>query len=104
MGGGKHEETILRDGRIQRCALCLPVGDQVLERARIDDGAGEDVRSDFGALLEHAYADFAAVLRSELLETDRSSEPRRSATDDDHVVFHRFARHSPVRSLYLLPL
>ena len=64
------------------------------ERARIDDGAGQDVRADLRALLEHAHGRSRATCsRGELLQADRRGEPGGTAADDHHVVLHRFARH-----------
>ena len=43
-------------------------------------------------VLQHHHRDLAALGRGELLEPDRCRQPRRAATDDHHVVFHRLAR------------
>jgi hypothetical protein len=65
--------------------------EQLGQRARIDDRAGEDVRSDLGALLDDADAEVLALLGAELLQADRGREARGARADHDHVVLHRFA-------------
>ena len=52
---GQDEETVFGNRCRERRALRLPVGDQLGERARIDDGAGKDVGADLGSLLEDAH-------------------------------------------------
>jgi hypothetical protein len=51
---------------------------------------------DLGAHFEDADADYPAAGRRELLQPYRSGEAGRAAADDDHIVFHRFARHAAI--------
>jgi hypothetical protein len=52
------------------------------------------MRAHFRAFFDHAYVDIVAVLRGQLFKTNRSRKTRRSRTDNDYVVLHRFAiRH-----------
>ena len=74
-------------GLIERRALVLPVGDQLVERDRIDHRARQDVRADGRGLLDHADAE----LGLELLEPDREGEAGGAGADRDHVVFHDIA-------------
>ncbi len=91
---GQEQETVLADRRVERRVLLLPVGNKLVQRARIHDGAGEDVRADLRAFFQHAYADFTVRRRGKLLQTYRGGESRRSGADHDHVIFHYFAlRH-----------
>jgi hypothetical protein len=61
------------------------------QRARVHDGARQDVRAGLGALLQHHHRDLLACAR-ELLQADRGRQAGRAAADHDHVVFHGFAR------------
>ena len=93
----QDQEAVLGDRRVERRALRLPVGQELVQRARIDDRARKDVRADLRALFEQADGDFAAGLRGELLQADRRGEPRGAAADDHDVVFHGFALHDGPR-------
>ena len=72
--GSDHEEAIFRDGRVERRALRLPIRQELIQRSRVDDRAGKNVRADLRALFEKADGDLVASLCRELLETDRRSE------------------------------
>ena len=89
----QDQEPVFADRRIDRRAQCLPIGHELVQRARIDDGAGQDVRADLRALFENAHRDFARRARGELLQPDRRGESGGTSADDHHVVFHHFARH-----------
>ncbi|OIQ82638.1 hypothetical protein GALL_355700 [mine drainage metagenome] len=88
----EKQEQILGDWLQQRRALRLPVGQQLVERARVHDRARQDVRARLGSFLQHADRDLALLLRGELLEPYRAGQPGRACADDDHVVLHRLAR------------
>ena len=75
----------------QRRALVAPVGDQLVERLRVDHRARQDVGADLAAFFEHADAELALPLGRELLEPDRRGEARGPAADDDDVILHGFA-------------
>ena len=51
------------------------------------------MRAELRTFLEHDDAGLATRFRRALLDPDRRGEPRRSATNDDDVVFHPFAFH-----------
>jgi hypothetical protein len=93
--GREHHEAVFGNRCVQRRILGLPVGDQLVERARIDHCAGKNMRSDLGAFFEHTDADLAPRLRGELLQTNRGRQTRGPAADDDDIVFHDFAWHEP---------
>ena len=52
----QDQEAVFGDRRVERRALRLPVGQELVQRARIDDRARQDVRADLGALFEEAHA------------------------------------------------
>ena len=62
-------------------------GEQRVEAAGVEDGAGEDVRADLGALLQHDDREVGV----ELLQPDRRGEAGGAGADDDDVVFHGLA-------------
>src|SRR5262249_37732800 len=74
--------------RLDRSLLRAPFGQEAVEGNRIDHGAGQYVRADLGALLDHDDAS----LGRKLLEVDRSSKPGGSRADDHTIEFHRLAR------------
>ena len=80
-------EVVLLDGDSEGRALVLPVGDQRVEPARIEDRAGQDMRSDLGAFFQHHDVQIGI----QLLEADRCRQARRACAHDDHVILHRLA-------------
>lgn len=53
-GLGEPEEAVVLDLRLERTiGILAPVRDQLVEPGRIDHGAGENMRTDLGALLHH---------------------------------------------------
>jgi hypothetical protein len=67
----------------------LPVGEQLGQRARIEHRARQRVRAELRAFFDHAHPDVAAALGGQLLQPDRRAQPRRPATDNQHVELHR---------------
>ncbi len=53
-GLGQDQEAVLADRRVQRGAVVLPVGQEFVEGARVEDGAGKDVGADFRTFLDQA--------------------------------------------------
>ena len=53
--------------------------------------AGQDVRTDLRAFLEHAHRQLRAAFGAQLLEADRGGETRGPGADDHDVVLHRLA-------------
>ena len=87
---------VLRDRHGERAVELAPVGQQLVERPRIDDRAGEDVGADLGAFFEDADGKLAARFGGELLQADRGGEAGRAGADDDDVIGHRLPlSHSP---------
>ena len=91
--GGQKQELLLLDRGVERGALVLPVGDQLVERARIEDRAGEDVRAHLRAFLEHADRDLPAALHGQLAQPDRRRQAGRPGAHDRDVEIHGFAFH-----------
>jgi hypothetical protein len=82
------EQRVVARLLARRRTLLLPVGDQLVERARLEDVAREDVRADRRALLEQADRELLAALFAKLAQPDGRGEPSRPSAHDDHVVMH----------------
>ena len=87
----QHPVTIVGDGNADRCALVLPVGNELVESLGIDYRAGQDVGADLAAFFEDADADLASLRRGELLQADGRGKACRPRADHDDIIFHRFA-------------
>ena len=77
-----------RDG--ERAVQLLPVGQQLVERARIDDGAGQDVGADLG-LSRGRRRRARAPPRWRAVSGGWRRRAGRAGADDHHVVGHRLA-------------
>ncbi len=94
----EQQEAIGRDFGLQRpLGIVAPVGQQPVEPDRIEDHAGEDMRADLRALLDHDHRHSGV----ELLEPDRRGQAGRAGADDDDVEFHRLARRQFVFSRHV---
>ena len=81
--------------RGERRAPFLEVGDELLQRRRIEHGAGEHVRAGLPRLLQHRDRErLAALCLLQLREPQRRRHAGRAAADDQHVDFEGFAVHS----------
>ncbi|MNT38604.1 hypothetical protein D3C72_1748070 [compost metagenome] len=98
----QEQELVFGDRLVQRRAQLLPVREQLVEGARIHDGARQDMRAGLGTLFQHAYVDVAAFLLRELLQADGRGQAGGAAADDDHVVFHGFTRAKLLQELLLI--
>ena len=87
----EDHELVAGDLGLQRNAELLPVRQQLIDAARIDHRAGQNMSADFGALLQTRDRNLRASGLSELLQADSRRQPRRPGADDHDVVFHRFA-------------
>jgi hypothetical protein len=88
----KEKKAVLTHCRSERRALFLPVRNELRQRARVHDRAGEDMGADLGAFLEHADRAFGG----QLLEPDGGGQSRGPTAHDDDVVLHRFAGHARI--------
>ena len=87
--GTEPVEAIVLDLRLQRAIRILaPVRNQFVERDRIDHGTRQNMRADFGTLLDHDDVEVGV----ELLEPDRSRQAGRPGADDHDVEFHGLTR------------
>ena len=80
---------ILRGRRAERRAARLPVWDQFVEGARLDDRAGQYMRADFRAFLEDANREPGI----ELAKPDRRRKAGRTRSDHNDVKGHQFTAH-----------
>ena len=96
---GQEIKAVVDDRCVDRRALVFPIGDQFVQRDRIDHRPRKDMRADFGTFLKNANAHLAPGLGGELFQPDRRGQPRRSASHDHNVVLHAlaldFLGHSP---------
>ena len=84
-GGTEHQEMVGGDRRLEgMIGVLAPARQQTVDADRIDDRAGKDMRADLAALLQH----HDRQVRVELLQPDRSGQPRRTGADDHHVELH----------------
>ena len=69
-------------------SICFWPAEEPSQAARVDDGAGDDVRAGLLALLQHGDRHLAEPLGQlgrfldELAEADRAGEPGRAGADD----------------------
>ena len=92
-GSREVEEIVARDLALDRRALLLEIGDQLLERPRIEHAARDPMRSDLGGFLEHRDRNLAEplvlrralVLLEELGQAQRAREARRAAAHEEDV-------------------
>ena len=83
-------------GRRRWCALISPAGQQFIQGAGFKHRAGDDVRTDFRALFQQAYAQIAAGFLCHLSKANRGGETTWTAPDDDCVELHSFScAHGP---------
>ena len=85
---GEVEQVVLGGRGVERSAPLPPVRDQLVQRARLDHGARQDVRADLRALLDQADRGVGRAL----FQTDRGRKPGRAAADHHHVELHRLAQ------------
>src|SRR5690606_11618601 len=74
-------------------AKLLPVGEQLVQGARLEDRTGENVSADFGTLLDHADPDLFAGVGGLLFQSAGGGQAGGAGADDDDVEFHKFAFH-----------
>jgi hypothetical protein len=84
----QHPMLIVGDGNGERAVKLAPVGQQLLDRPRIDHRARQDVGADLRALLQDADRKVAPGLGGELLEADRGGEAGRAGANDNDVISH----------------
>ena len=85
--GPQHIEAVLDDWRIEGRAFFFPVGDQLVQRNRVDDGTRQDVGANFRTLFEKAHGDIGR----QLLQADGGGQPCGTGADDHDIIFHGLA-------------
>ena len=70
-----------------------PVGEQHLQRSRLEHRAGEYVRAHFRTLFQHANGNLPPGLPRQLQNAAGRGQTRGSGADDDDVDFHGFPCH-----------
>ena len=88
----------LRSQRNSSCATAVVTGaprsrqsgKSSVERGRLEDGAGEDVGADLGALLDDADGDLAAGRGGKLEQAAGGGETAGPGAHDHHVKLHAF--------------
>ncbi|MCY1244769.1 hypothetical protein D9M72_578660 [compost metagenome] len=87
-GRAEQQELVVLDFGLEGVVgLVAPARQQPVDADGIDDGARQDMRTDFGTLLEH----HDRKLRIDLLQPDRSRKASRPRADDHHVELHALA-------------
>ena len=87
-GCRQHPVVVLgHRGFCHRAIHVAPLGEQFIERTRIDHRPRKDMRADFAAFFEH---DDLEVL-VDLLQPDRGCQACHATADDDDIAGHRFA-------------
>ncbi len=69
-GLGQEHELVGCHRRVQWCAALLPVGDQLVQAAWLENGSRQDMGANFASLLDQADLDFAAGFRGKLFQLD----------------------------------
>jgi len=75
----------------EREVRILQVGEQLAERAGIDDRPGQAMLPQRLRLLEHADAELGAAAARQPGQLDRGREPRGARAHDQHVQLHAIA-------------
>src|SRR3569833_469911 len=84
---------VLAHGGAHRRAALAPVGDEFVERDRVDHRARKDVCADLRALFQYADADFFVRRGGELLQSYRCGETGRTRAHYHDVVGHYITLH-----------
>ena len=93
---GQHVDRFLLDDALNWQVSDAEFGEEVLQRLRADDRAGEQVGSRALPLLHDRHRNLAEglrecrVLREQLAEADRTGESRRTGTDEQHAHVNAF--------------
>jgi hypothetical protein len=84
-------DTLRRHARLDRRTALAPIGEQLVERARLEDRSRNDVRADGRAFLDDPDRKLAACGARELRQPTRRRETGRAGADDDDIELHAFA-------------
>ena len=87
----QHVDSFFRHGCSKWKIRILEIGEQLAQRAGIDDRTGERMLAQRLGLLQHADVQFTAVGFRELRQRDRACQPGGTRADDDDVELHPIA-------------
>ncbi len=87
----QQQKTIFGRRGDKRRLSVAPVGDQLVERPRLEHRAGQDVGANLGALFHDANRKLTLACYGQLFQTDRRRETGWSGPDDHDVVLHLLA-------------
>ena len=99
---GEKTKLVFDDFRLNRRVFLSPIGNELVQRARLQHRAGENVRADFRAFFYQADIDFALLLRGDLFQPQSRRQPRRPAADNQHIKLQNFAfahKFTPITGL-----
>jgi hypothetical protein len=85
---GEKQESVLSGLHVQRRTLRLPVGDQFVQRPRLDYRTGQDMGADFATHFHQADRRVGV----KLLQPNRCGQARRAAADNHNVELHHLPR------------
>ena len=77
----------------QWCPLIAPIGEELVERPRLEQGSGEDVRPHLRTFFENGDADLHAPIACLLSQATTAGEAGRAGADNDDIEFHGFPIH-----------
>ena len=86
LGFRQEHETVITGGCRQRWRIIAPIGNQLIQGARFQHGAREDMRADLTALFNQAHRHIGR----ELFQADGGGKAGRPTAHDQHIKFHRF--------------
>ena len=88
----QHVHSLFRHGCSKRKIRILEIGEQLAQRAGIDDRTGERMLAQRLGLLQHADIQFTAAGFRELRKLDRARQAGGTGSDDDDVELHTVTR------------
>jgi len=88
-----HVDFVFRHRRVQRRTHGFPVGEELVERPRLEYRTGENVRADLRSLFDHADTQVRAFFGGQLPQAARRRKAGRARANDHHIVFHGFPGH-----------
>ncbi len=95
---GEVHETVVGRRRGERGAALAPIRQQLIQRARLDDGAGQDVGADLCTFFDHADGGVGG----ELFQANGGGEAGWAGAHHHHVELHRFPGRGFGHLLFLI--
>ena len=85
---GEIVDLVLGDRIVEWGPELSPIREQLVQGARLDDGARENVRADLGAFLDEAHRELLTGRLGDLHQSACRRQSGRASADDDDVEFH----------------